>query len=131
MQIIYICEVKYYYNFSRITIEFSTSNLFRRFETAVLSENRLHSGHALHPTLGLLMVGGLHYSPAGGFSSDSTVDGETVDSTAVPDLDEAVYGNCVVAVNETTVISFGGVGNAGPKSIATFTIGDDSWKVNA
>ena len=70
------------------------------------------------------MVGS--YSPVT-FSSESTTDGINFDTSSVPDFGEDVYGNCVLTINETTIISFGGEFNE--RRVAVFTTGNSAWEV--
>ena len=72
------------------------------------------------------MVGSTgNYTP----TAESTTDGITMDTTSVPDFDVEVHGSCLVTVNETTIISFGGNSPANSKKIAIYTIGNSQWEV--
>ncbi len=96
--------------------------------TGELSDARSYAGSSLHPTLGLVMVGGLQFVPIQ--TAESTTDGITVDNSTIPDFGQNVHGNCLVSVNETTIISFGGVDWWNDLTIAVFTLGDFEWQVS-
>ncbi len=72
------------------------------------------------------MVGS--FSPATP-TAESTTDGINLDTTSIPDFDEPVHAGCLVAVNETTIISFGGNSPLNSMKIAVFTIGNSEWEV--
>ncbi len=61
-------------------------------------------------------------------SAESIVDGAIMDTETVPDFRENVAGNCLVTVNETTLISFGGDDQT-ERRIAVLNIGDSEWTV--
>ncbi len=94
----------------------------------MLSEGRSIFGHTLNPQLGLIMVGGAGISPP--YASESTKDGIIIDGNTVAPFGEQVYGHCLVSVNETTLISFGGEESTNYRKIAVNTIGSGDWEVN-
>ncbi len=60
-------------------------------------------------------------------TAESTLDGTNMDISTIPDFGDAIHGNCLVTVNETTIISFGGRSNS--RRIALLTIGNSEWQV--
>ena len=93
-----------------------------------MSEGRSNFGYALNSRLGLVMVGGEGDSDT--FPSESTQNGIKVDNRTAAGFPEKIYANCLVNVNETTVISFGGYPpSVNGRKIAVYTIGDKTWKV--
>ncbi len=69
-----------------------------------MSEARGDGGSAHNSRLGLVMVGGAY----GLSSTEYTSDGATIGASQVADFGQDVTNNCVVSVNDTTLISFGG-----------------------
>ena len=98
-----------------------------RTKSGLLVQSRRYTGVSLHSTLGLVMVGSSDPDTA---SAESTTDGITMDTTSVPDFDETVHANCLVTVNETTIISFGGNSPLNSNKIAVLTIGNPQWEVS-
>ncbi len=103
---------------------YNTTFLFR-FNTSRLSEPRSYAGSSLHPSLGLVMVGS--YRPTTS-SAESTLDGFAIDTESVPGYGDIIYANCLVSVNDTTLISFGGE-SPNRRTIAVFTVGNSEWQV--
>ncbi len=64
----------------------------------VLNEERYAASSVYNPSLGLVIVGGF-YDLA---STESTLDGVTVDSQSVPDLpnEDTYYGHCVINIDD-------------------------------
>ncbi len=92
-----------------------------------MSEDRCQFGYALNSQFGLIMVGGYGGSQDT-FPSESTTDGITIDSSTIAEFGEILYSNCLVNVNDTTLISFGGDRTNG-RRIAMHTIGNSEWEV--
>ncbi len=95
-----------------------------------MSEGKSEFGYALNSQVGLAMVGGnngTYYA----LTSESTTDGINIDSSAVADFEECIYGNCLVSVNESMLLSLGGVAiyYQNEKRIAVHTIGNGEWEV--
>ncbi len=65
-----------------------------RHVTGQMSEGRMNFGHALNSQLGLVMVGGFGDTFTGEYPSESTVDGISIDSSAVAEFGAEVYTNC-------------------------------------
>ncbi len=61
--------------------------------------------------------------------SESTTDGVFVDSSAVAAFGSAGYTSCLVNVNETTLILFGGDPSPHYRGISLHTIGSSEWEV--
>ena len=99
-----------------------SENCFRHL-TSQMSEGRYWFGYTLNSQFGLVMVGGIGNSDT--FPSESTTDGINIDSSSVAEFGEQVSGNCLVNVNDTTLISFGGYDGR----IAVHTIGNSEWEV--
>ncbi len=110
-------------SFGLVTEDF---NYVFRHLSGNLTYWRYQYGQTFNPLVGLVMVGG--YTPT--LASESTLDGVIISVSAVPDFDEYVYANCLVNVNDTTMISFGGeqaINNG--RKIAVHTLGNDRWEV--
>ena len=95
-----------------------------RSESGQLSQERSYAGSALNPALGLVIVGSISPTTS---TSDATTDGINIDATSVADFGDDVYGNCLVSVNETTLISIGGRNH--DRKISILTIGNSAWEV--
>ncbi len=63
-------------------------------------------------------------------TAESTTDGVNMDTMSVPAFMADVYANCLVTVNETTIISFGGLGSLNLRRVAVFTTGSSAWEVS-
>ncbi len=103
------------------------SELCFRHATGQMTEGRDNFGYALNSQLGLVMVGGYN-GTCTALPSESTSDGINVDSSAVAEFGDLIYANCLVNVNDTTLISFGGFGG-NYRRIAVHTIGNSAWEV--
>ncbi len=73
------------------------------------------------------MVGG--YGDSHTFPSESTTNGVNIDNSTFAEFGEHIYGNCLVNVNNTTLISFGGYPSQNYRKIAMHTIGNSGWEV--
>ena len=105
------------------------SDAFRQL-TGRIEEGRFRFGYAYNPQVGLVMVGGEGGSDT--YLSESTLDGVNVDSSTVAEFGEELYENCLVSVNETTLLSLGGNSlNDKDRTIAIHTIGNSGWEVGA
>ncbi len=102
---------------------------FRHATTGQMLVGRYGFGYALNSQLGLVMVGGFNVA-GNALPSESTTDGINVDSNAVAGFGDFIYANCLVNVNDTTLISFGGVpSDNNGRRIAVHTIGNSAWEV--
>ncbi len=96
-----------------------------RFLSGRMTGSREYPSGVLHPRLGLVLVGGDNSLA----TAESTLDGATLDTETVADFDDGIYGNCLVAVDQDTIISFGGYQDVHSRRVARFTVGDDCWEV--
>ncbi len=76
------------------------------------------------------MVGGL--GKDGGLSSaEATADGIAVEADLVADFGRPVQGHCLVAVDNGTLMSFGGEPFYNYRTVARLNVGDGKWEVGA
>ncbi len=76
-----------------------------RTTSGTMNAEHSYPGFTFLPSVGLIVTGS--WNPQNGVS-ETTLDGATIDTTSVPNLPDVDGQNCLVSVDDNTIISMGG-----------------------